>query len=99
MSQPLTIIAVWRARAGEEEKIAALLAELVPLARQEPGCLEFTAQRGADDPRLFAHYERYRDHAAFLAHKETAHFKDYVLGRCVPLLEERHVYQLHTLPV
>ncbi|MBV9657294.1 MAG: antibiotic biosynthesis monooxygenase [Verrucomicrobia bacterium] len=99
MSEQITIIAVWRTRAGEEEKLAALLAEYLPIVRQEPGCLEFTAQRGADDPRLFAHYERYRDHAAFLAHRDNPQYKDYVLGRCVPLLEERKVYVLHELAV
>ena len=99
MSNVLTIIATWRAKPGEEERVAALLAEFLPLVRQEPGCLKFVTHRGVEDPRRFVHYEQYRDHAAFLAHKETAHFQDYVLGRCVPLLEERAVYLLDELPL
>jgi (4S)-4-hydroxy-5-phosphonooxypentane-2,3-dione isomerase len=83
------IIARWVAREGEEEAIAATLAELAEASRQEPGVLEFRPHRGTEDPRLFVLYERYVDAAAIEAHGESAHFRHLVLERAVPLLESR----------
>ena len=99
MSESFHLVAVWRAKAGEEARIAALLGEFVPRARQEPGCIQFIAHRDLEDPRRFVLVEEYRDHAAFLDHRESAEFKDYVLGRAVPLLEERVAFSLTEMPM
>jgi quinol monooxygenase YgiN len=42
-----------------------------------------------EDPRAFLIYEQYDDEAGFDAHRETEHFKRYVLEEGVPLLEDR----------
>jgi len=41
----------------------------------EPGIVRFDFNQQADDPTRFVLYEVYRDQAAVLAHKETAHYK------------------------
>jgi quinol monooxygenase YgiN len=41
---------------------------------QEPGIVQFDVLQQADDPSRFVLYEVYRDTAATLAHKETAHY-------------------------
>ena len=79
----------WVARPGEEERVAEVLGALVPLARAEPGCLQFTAHRSVDDPRRFFLYEEYVDEAGFQAHTDTEHFEHHVLGEAVPRLERR----------
>ena len=83
------VTALWRARDGEEERVAEVLATNAALSEQEPGCRMFIAHRAVDDPRTFLLYEQYDDEAAFKAHTETAHFQELVLGIAVPRLESR----------
>jgi quinol monooxygenase YgiN len=44
-------------------------------SRQEPGVAYFDVLQQADDPSRFVLYEVYRDQAATVAHKETAHYQ------------------------
>lgn len=85
------IVARWRPRPGAEAEIAAILDELVPKIRAEPGNVSFTAHRAKDDPNDILLYEVYESEAAFDAHRQTEHFRTYVLGRAVPLLAFREV--------
>jgi quinol monooxygenase YgiN len=43
-------------------------------SRQEPGIVRFDFLQQTDDPTRFVLYEVYRDQAATVAHKETAHY-------------------------
>lgn len=83
------LVAHWRARDGEADKIAELLPELVQACKREPGVITFIAHRSRTDPDEFLLYEQYRDEAAYLEHQTTAHFKTLVLERAVPLLAQR----------
>ena len=49
----------------------------------EPGCREFKVYREKDQPRTFVLYEIYEDETAFQAHRESDHFKRYVLDDAV----------------
>ena len=69
--------------------MADLLRRLVPLARAEPGCLQFDAHRDPDDPNRFFLFERYADQAAFDAHGASPHFQELVLGEALPRLARR----------
>src|SRR4029078_2278632 len=90
------IVAYWRPREGQAEKIEAILRELAHAARQEPGNLEFVVNRSHDDPNEFLLYEQYKDEQAFIDHQQTPHFKKLVLEGALPLLErrERHAYSI-----
>jgi len=90
------IVAYWRPRAGQTEKIEAILRELAAAARTEPGNLEFIVNRSNDDPSEFLLYEQYKDEQAFADHQQTPHFKKLVLEEALPLLErrERHAYSV-----
>jgi len=83
------IVARWRPREGERDKIEAILRELVREVRKEPGNLQFTAQRSNDDPDEFLLYEQYASEQAFRDHQQTPHFKRLVLEQAVPLLARR----------
>jgi quinol monooxygenase YgiN len=74
---------------GSDDEVASLLREMIPHARSEPGCVRYDVNRATEDPRRFLLFEVYRDEDAFKAHTETEAFKTYVLGRIVPLLEQR----------
>lgn len=83
------VAATWRAKAGQEGTVAAILERLTPLCRAEPACRQYQAHRSTEDPRSFFIYEQYDDEAGFAAHRETQHFQSIVLGEAVPLLEHR----------
>lgn len=85
----LQVIARHTISAGREEEVLALLPELVAAARTEPGNVSFTAYRQLDDPRTYVLLERYTSREAFAAHRETAHFKNLLLGEIVPRLDSR----------
>jgi len=90
-----TVAVTWVAKEDEDEAVRALLEEIAPLVRQEPGCLMYIAHRSPEDPRTFFLYEQYVDEDAYLAHRETEHFHELVMGEAVPRLAniERAVYQ------
>ncbi|HUZ00509.1 MAG TPA: antibiotic biosynthesis monooxygenase family protein [Thermomicrobiaceae bacterium] len=83
------VAARYYAQAGKDDEIAAILREMLPLANAEPGCALYTVNRSTEDPRRFLLYEQYHDRAGYEAHRETAAFKDKILGRVIPLLESR----------
>ena len=91
------IVARWRPREGEADKIEAILRELVPAIRKEPGCRHFTVHRGRDaETGEFLLYEIYASEQAFREHQQTEHFKRLVLGEAVPRLamRERRAYTI-----
>jgi quinol monooxygenase YgiN len=91
------LIAHWTVRAGEEQRARALLAELAPLVRAEPGCRLFQPTFDPERPRELTILEIYDDEAAVEAHSQSAHFKRYVLEEGVPLLEKRERTFLRTI--
>jgi len=85
----VVLVARWVARDGEEERVLALLEQLAPASRAEPGCLLYQPCRDREDPRRFLIFEVYADENAFRAHGESEHFQRFVLDEAVPLLEGR----------
>ena len=83
------VIARWRAKAGEEHAVAAALAEIVPIARAEPGMVAYQVHRDPDDRRVFTIYERYRDAAAYEAHLASEPMQRLGFGDAIPRLEDR----------
>jgi quinol monooxygenase YgiN len=83
------VSALWRAKPGEEERIARCIEQLVEPSRAEPGCRFYQAHRSPEDPRLFYLYEQYEDEAGYGAHTESEHFQRLVVGEVIPHLESR----------
>ena len=83
------VSARWVARAGEEDRVAAVFEKLAPASRAEPGNILYQLHRDPDDPRVFFIYEQYVDRAAFDAHAASAHFQEHAVGEGIPLLESR----------
>ena len=84
------VAARWRAKEGCEDKLAQVIAELIPLSRAEPGILFYQANRSVEDPRLFFFYEQYADEDAYKAHGESDHFTRLAHNYAIPeLLEDR----------
>jgi quinol monooxygenase YgiN len=91
------IVARWRPRDGQIEKIEAILRALTKEIRREPGNLQFIVNRSHDDPNEFLLYEQYVSEQAFLDHRQTPHFKTLVLEQAVPLLERREIHTFSVL--
>jgi quinol monooxygenase YgiN len=85
----LTVIALYKTRPDTADTVAAALAGHVAATREEPGCIQFVALRSRDEPSRFVLYEQYVDEDAFVAHRESRHFREYVDETIVPLLAER----------
>jgi quinol monooxygenase YgiN len=83
------IIARWRPRESERDKVETILRELAKEVQQEPGNLQFIVNRSLDDPNEFLLYEQYASEQAFRDHQQTPHFKRLVLEQAVPLLAHR----------
>jgi quinol monooxygenase YgiN len=87
----IVLIAQHFAQEGNEERVAELLKEAVAYCNsdQEPGCLMYIVNRSTENPRHFLIYEQYADEDALAAHAETPMFKETLLGKEIPLLENR----------
>jgi quinol monooxygenase YgiN len=77
--------------AGNEDEVFTLLDKLISAARAEPGNLAFDMFRKDGDPRRYVLLERYTSRDALAAHRDAPHFKEYLLGNIVQLLESRTV--------
>jgi autoinducer 2-degrading protein len=91
-SNIIAVAADWRAQPGQEETVRQLLLQAAAAVREhEPGNLLYVAHQDAADPTHFLVYEQYADQAALEAHRDSAHYKEVVVGKIVPLLAERQV--------
>ena len=72
---------------GELDGVLAAIGPLVEASRREPGCLMYQAHRDPENPNAFFLYEQYEDEAAYLAHADSEHFKQYAVGEMFPRRE------------
>ncbi len=68
----VAIVVHYQALPGQGDEVAALLSRHTAATRAEPGCRDFVALRGVEDPDSFVLYERYESRAAFEAHIQPA---------------------------
>jgi quinol monooxygenase YgiN len=83
------VIAQYRARAGEADRVEEALRKMVSPTRAEPGNLDYQVFRDPGDPSLFVLFERYADAGAFDAHRATPHFATWLAGVVLPSLASR----------
>jgi quinol monooxygenase YgiN len=83
------VVARWLVQEGHVEDVIATIKEMIPHSLSEPACEAYIVNQSVDDPRQLLLYEQYHDEAGFQAHTQTAAFKELVLGKIVPLLEDR----------
>ena len=85
----ITVIAHYTAAAGAADAVRELLARHAAASRAEPGCLQFDAHQGIDNPDEFALVERHESPAAFAEHRRTPHFRRNVETELAALLTAR----------
>ena len=74
---------------GAEEKCKELIRSLHEHSRKEPGCVQYVGHQSLEDPRRFLFYEVYKDQAALQAHRDSPHFKQYVINGLDGIMEHR----------
>ena len=84
----------WTAKPGNEKEVRDILEKMGPASRAEEGVVAYTTHVNPDNPAEFFIYEMYHDEAGLEAHQKTTHFKELVLEKAIPLLENRVRRQL-----
>ncbi|MFF3562511.1 putative quinol monooxygenase [Streptomyces sp. NPDC002574] len=87
----LQVIARYTVSEGNEEEVFVLLTRLAEASRAEPGNISYEVFHALGDARDVVLLERYASPRAFAVHRESLHFKELVLRRIAPLLDNRVV--------
>lgn len=75
MSEPITVIARVRAKAGQEARLCQELQRLLAPTRVEAGCIDYDLHQSQTDPALFVFYENWKSQADLDAHFDTPHLQ------------------------
>jgi quinol monooxygenase YgiN len=74
----IVVVALTKAKAGQEQRLKDRLLSLLGPSRSEPGCREFLLHQGETDGALFASYEVWSDPAAFQNHLQMPYMKQFM---------------------
>jgi quinol monooxygenase YgiN len=85
------IIAIWKVKVSETQRVLELLPELAAQTRKEEGNLFYSVYQSETDPNEFILHECYADQHAADAHRQSDHYQKIVVGEIVPRLESRTV--------
>lgn len=78
MSSHVKITAILAALPGRDSALQALLEDMAPHCRAEPGNLRWDVWRDRSQPGTYVLDELYRDADAAAAHRETPHYLHYL---------------------
>jgi quinol monooxygenase YgiN len=71
MKDKLVVIATAIARAGKQEQLREALLTLVPLAKKEPGFVQYDLHESVESPGEFVFYEIWEDEQSLNVHNQT----------------------------
>ena len=81
----LIVTAKVRLQSGTSDEFLEAVRVMQPQVMNDPGAIEYSLHRSADEPDVFLFCERYEDKEAFEYHLSTEHFK-ILAGRIEPLM-------------
>jgi quinol monooxygenase YgiN len=87
----IVVNARWQVSSEALSEVLALLPAVREKTLAEPGCLGYEVFQSVNEPTRLLLVEHYRDAAAVEAHRATSHYQQLVVGRIIPLLQERKV--------
>lgn len=88
---PIHVFATWKVKEGEIETVLNLLKTVHDESVKENGNLFYKIHQSNSDVNTLILFEGYTDEAAVADHRNSAYFQDIVLGKIVPLLENREI--------
>ncbi len=83
--------AKWQVKDGQLETVLGILKEVARKSAEEEGNLVYKVHQSNSDANVLILFEGYEDEAAVEVHRNSEHFRQLVIGRIVPLLEQREV--------
>lgn len=89
--KPVYTFAKWRVKEGQLETVLSLLAELTAKSTAEEGNLFYKIHQSNSDPNTLVLFEEYKDESALAEHRNSEHFQTLVMGKIIPLLEDREI--------
>jgi len=89
--KPVHVFATWKVKEGQVDTVLALLTAVRLDTAKEPGNLFYQIHQVIADKNTIILFEGYKDEAAVAAHRNSAHFQNEVIGKIIPLLENREV--------
>ena len=91
INKPVYTFSTWRVAEGQLSTLMDLLPELIAKSTAEEGNFVYRIHQSTTDPNTLILFEGYKDEAALAAHRGSDHFKTFVVGKIVPILEERGI--------
>lgn len=90
-TKPIHVFATWTIKEGHIESVLEILKTVRDESVKEKGNLFYTVHQSNADANIIVLFEGYTDEAAIGEHRNSAHYKDLVIGKIIPLLEKREV--------
>ncbi|MEO6177005.1 MAG: putative quinol monooxygenase [Flavobacterium circumlabens] len=88
---PVHVFATWKVKEGQVENVLSLLKTVHDASIREEGNLFYKIHRSNSDLNTIVLFEGYSSEAAVAEHRNSSHFQEFVLGKIVPLLENREI--------
>ncbi len=73
----------------DRDDVAEALRLATSESRREPGCVTYIPHHVEGDPDTIVIYEQYKDENALAAHRDSPHFKKYVVGGLLQKMKDR----------
>ena len=88
---PVHVFATWKVKEGQIENVLQLLKTVHNESIKEQGNLFYKIHQSNSDLNTVILFEGYSNEAAIAEHRNSPYFQDLVLGKIVPLLENREI--------
>ena len=88
---PVHVFATWKVKEGQIENVLQLLKTVHNESIKEEGNLFYKIHQSNSDLNTVILFEGYSNEAAVAEHRNSPYFQDLVLGKIVPLLENREI--------
>lgn len=88
---PIHVFATWKVKEGQIENVLSLLKTVHDESIKESGNLFYKIHQSNSDLNTLILFEGYTNESAVADHRNSAYFQDIVLGKIVPLLENRAI--------
>lgn len=88
---PVHVFATWKVKENQIENVLHLLKAVHDESIKEEGNLFYKIHQSNSDKNTLVLFEGYSNEEAVTKHRSSVHFQDLVLGKIVPLLDNRKI--------
>jgi len=88
---PIHVFATWKVKKGYIKNVLEILKTVSAKSIKEEGNLFYKIHQDNTDANTIVLAEGYANEAALDRHRNSAHYRDLVLGQIIPLLDTRKV--------